>query len=89
MPTPPQALASSAYGQGGISSSSCRGDTGRKIPQPELFTRTTMGDRPRAGACEISGPVIWKPPSPHSTSGRRPVPICAPIAAGIAKPMEA
>ena len=41
---------------------------------------TTIGETPWRGACEISGPVIWKAPSPHSTIGRFPVPICAPIA---------
>ncbi len=66
-----------------------RGVTGRKMPQPELLTSTTMGERPRIGAWEISGPVIWKAPSPHSTSARLPVPISAPIAAGTAKPIEA
>ena len=59
------------------------------MPQPPLFTSTTIGVSPWRGACEISEPVIWKAPSPVSTSGRAPVPICAPIAAGTPKPIEA
>ena len=38
---------------------------------------------------KTSMPVIWKAPSPHSTMGRTPVPICAPMAAGTPKPIDA
>src|SRR5262249_42765467 len=81
-PGAPEARASWAYGHGGRSSRSVRRTTGRKICQPPLFTTTTMGESPWRGACAISGPVIWKAPSPHRTSGRTPEPICAPSAPG-------
>ena len=44
---------------------------------------------PWRGACAISGPVIWKAPSPHRTSGRTPMPICAPRAPGTPNPIDA
>src|SRR6185503_7504913 len=77
------------FAHGGIVSSSGRSTTGRKICQPPLLTTITMGSSPWRGACEISGPVIWKAPSPHSTIGRVPVPSCAPSAPGTPNPIDA
>src|SRR5579885_1617029 len=57
-PVPPQSRARAAYGQGGMSSSSRRSTTGRKMPHPPLLISSTMGFSLSMGAWEISGPVI-------------------------------
>ena len=58
------------------------GSKARSISQPALLKTSTIGSSPSRAALPSSQPVIWKAPSPTSTSGRWPVATCKPRAAG-------
>ena len=72
-PRPPQARASSAYGHGGtIEQLGAPHHRPEDLPAAVVHHDHDRVDSPWRGACAISGPVIWKAPSPHRTSGRTP-----------------